>query len=83
MSKEKAYSLYKSWRQIVQLKEKMGATILELVTHPDATPEQIMEPAMRYRKLVNDLRENRQVIVDALHKHGHNMLASDVASTKL
>ena len=60
--------LYESWDEMVKLKERMGKSLLELIAHPEATNEQIVETALRYRKVVYDLRKHKPNVLEALNK---------------
>lgn len=69
-SEAKLWELYKSWDALVKHKEKMGRTILELIAHPDSTPEHLAEALPRYKDIVGKLREHKPVILKALDKGG-------------
>lgn len=64
--RQKLEELYRSWKEMVQLKEKMGRTILELAAHPDGTIEHIAQALPPYKALVAKLRAHKPVIVKAL-----------------
>lgn len=64
--RQKLEELYRSWKEMVQLKEKMGRTILELAAHPDGTVEHLAEAMPPYKAIVAKLREHKPVIVKAL-----------------
>ena len=64
--RDKLEELYRTWRDLVKTKEKMGATMLELLSHPDGTLEHIAEAAPRYKDIVARLRAHKPVIVKAL-----------------
>jgi len=85
-SEAKLWELYKSWDALVKHKEKMGRTILELIAHPDSTPEHLAEALPRYKDIVGKLREHKPVILKALNEGGswrvHNAYAK-VQDTKL
>ena len=66
----KLWELYKSWDALVKHKEKMGRTILELIAHPDSTPEHLAEALPKYKQIVAQLREHKPVILKALDKGG-------------
>lgn len=86
MKEEKLLELGNTWLTLVLNKEKMGRTILELVAHPDATPEQLSEALPRYKEVVGNLRKHRPVILEALDK-GYSWrvqsLKDKVRNTKL
>lgn len=69
-SEAKLWALYKSWDALVKHKEKMGQTILELVAHPEATPQDIERVVPQYRDIVGKLRAHKPVILKALDKGG-------------
>lgn len=49
--------LLQSWQNLCRLHEERGDTVLELIAHPDATPEQIAqvrEAFMATRKVLTD-----------------------------
>ena len=64
----KLWELYKSWQALVDHKAKMGRTILELIAHPEATPQDIERVVPQYRDIVGKLREHKPVILKALDK---------------
>lgn len=68
MNDAKLWELYKSWDALVKHKEKMGNTILQLIAHPDSTPEHLAETLPRYKELVGKLREHKPTILNALNK---------------
>ena len=67
-SEAKLWALYKSWDALVKHKEKMGRTILELIAHPDSTPEHLAEALPRYKDIVGKLRDHKPVILKGLAK---------------
>ena len=67
-SEAKLWELYKSWDALVKHKEKMGRTILELIAHPDSTPEHLAEALPRYKDIVGKLRDHKPVILKELAK---------------
>ena len=69
-SEAKLWELYKSWDALVEHKGKMGRTILELIAHPEATPQDIERVVPQYRDIVGKLREHKPVILKALNKGG-------------
>lgn len=68
MTDEKLYALYKSWHALVEHKDKMGRTLLELIAHPDAKEEDIAAAVPKYKDTVGMLREHRPKILEALRK---------------
>lgn len=85
-SDAKLWELYKSWDALVKHKEKMGNTILELIAHPDSTPEHLAEALPRYKDLVGKLRDHKPVMLQALNKGTSWRLSSaydTVKNTKL
>lgn len=74
----KAQTLYDSFKKLYELQAKMGRTTLELIAHPDATPEQIQEASVGYRNVTQSLRKHKPVVVQALVKLGRPMLADTV-----
>lgn len=71
--KDISRKLYDSWRDLVALKESMGEKVLELLAHPDCTPEQAQElysqvlPA--YRSTVQKLRKHKPTVLNALKNY--------------
>lgn len=85
-SDAKLWELYKSWDALVKHKEKMGNTILELIAHPDSTPEHLAEALPRYKDIVGKLRDHKPVMLQALNKGTSWRLSSaydTVKNTKL
>lgn len=85
-SDAKLWELYKSWDALVKHKERMGAKILELIAHPDSTPEHLAEALPRYKDIVGKLRDHKPVILQALNKGASWRLSSaydTVKNTKL
>jgi hypothetical protein len=68
-TEEQAIALYKSWVELVKLKEKMGRNILEIVEHPDSTPEDVARWMPRYKDVVAKLRAHKPVMLDALSRY--------------
>jgi hypothetical protein len=66
--REKLVQLYKSWKEIVELHQKMGNRVLALCSHPDATPEQIMEAVAGYRRAAEGLRSKYAVTHKAMRE---------------
>ena len=66
---KKQEQLYKSWRELVTLKEKMGNTVLQVCEHPDATPEDLMNAASKYAAVVKMLRDHKPTMLEALKNH--------------
>ncbi|NCX55969.1 MAG: hypothetical protein EBW87_02070 [Burkholderiaceae bacterium] len=64
--REKLEGLYRTWRELVKTKEKMGATMLELLSHPEGSIEHIAEAAPRYKDIVARLRAHKPKIIEAL-----------------
>lgn len=81
-NKQKATDLYKSWMELVKLKESMGSKVLEIAAHPDATADDLATVAPRYRDVVQKLRKHKPVVIEALNKL-HPVLAGYVADKKL
>lgn len=75
---EKVKALYKSFRELDLLVSKMGATVLELVRHPDAQAEDLLNAQAVYRKEYALLEKNRVQVADALRKKGYSMLSDCV-----
>ena len=68
MNETKLFELFKSWQALVEHKDKMGRTILELIAHPDSTPDHLTEALPRYKQIVGQLKEHKPVILNALNK---------------
>ena len=68
MSEAKIVALYQSWDALVKKKETMGALILEMIAHPEATTQDIERWIPQYRAVVQMLREHRPHVIDALGK---------------
>lgn len=78
--------LYQSWDEMVKLKERMGRSLLELIAHPDATDEQIVTTALRYRTVVMDLRKHKPTVLEAMNKgysYKLRSLADNIMKTRL
>lgn len=73
--------LYKSWRELVTLKEKMGNTVLQVCEHPDATPEDLVNAAFKYATVVKMLRKHKPTMLEALKNH--TLLHNSVAAMKI
>lgn len=85
-SDAKLWELYKSWDALVKHKEKMGNTLLELIAHPDSTPEHLAEALPRYKDIVGKLRDHKPVMLQALNKGSSWRLSNaydTVKNTKL
>lgn len=78
---QKHKDLYASWRELVKLKESMGAKILELIAHPDCKPEHLTEALPPYKATVEMLRKHRPTMVEALKRYP--VLSDSVKNTHL
>jgi hypothetical protein len=59
----KRAELLHNWKSMRDLDEQMGATVLDLLAHPDATPEQIAmvrEKWVTHRKKLNEVWQSVQ-----------------------
>lgn len=70
------------WRKVRDNHANMGQTILELVSHPDVTPDMLAEPIASYRKVTASVQEVRRQVAKALDKKGHSMGANSVRAHK-
>lgn len=66
---KKHEQLYKSWRELVLLKTKMGETVLQVCEHPDATPEDLVNAAVKYAAVVKMLRKHKPTMLEALKNY--------------
>lgn len=66
--KPTAKQLYESWVKLNARQQALGRKVLEMLAHPDATPEQIQDVAARYRASAQSIREVQERTVKALHK---------------
>lgn len=78
---QKHKDLYASWRELVKLKERMGAKILELIAHPDCKPEHLTEALPPYKATVEMLRKHRPTMIEALKRYP--VLSDSVKNTHL
>lgn len=78
---QKHKDLYTSWRELVKLKESMGAKILELIAHPDCKPEHLTDALPTYKAVVEMLRKHKPTMVEALKRYP--VLSDSVANTRL
>lgn len=72
------HKLYETWTRMVENRTRLGQTVLELLQHPDATPEQILSASERYRRVSLSMREVRPKVAAELLKKGYPMLAGQV-----
>lgn len=79
--KEKHKDLYNSWRALVKLKEDMGSKVLELIAHPDSTPEHIAQVMPQYKRVVAMLRDHKPAMVKAMGNYP--ILSRAIEQTKL
>lgn len=78
---QKHKDLYTSWRELVKLKESMGAKILELIAHPDCKPEHLADALPPYKATVEMLRKHKPTVVKAMG--ANTVLAMHVEQTRL
>lgn len=78
---QKHKDLYNSWRELVKLKESMGAKLLELIAHPDCKPEHLVDALPKYQATVAMLRKHKPTMVKALG--AYTVLAMNVENTKI
>lgn len=64
--KPTAQDVYKTWREMYANHQKMGRTILKLLAHPDATPEQIAQVRELWMRVVQDTRMVRESVLHVL-----------------
>jgi hypothetical protein len=68
MTRPGAKQLYESWRNLHTKHQAMGRTVLQMLAHPDVTPEQVQDVATHYRETTRSLREVQERTVSALRK---------------
>lgn len=66
---KKHEQLYKSWRELVLLKTKMGEAVLEICGHPEATHEDVAKAVAKYCAVVQMLRKHKPTMLDALKNY--------------
>ena len=65
--KPTAKQLYESWVKLNAHQQALGRTVLRMLAHPDATPEQVQDAAARYRASAQSIREVQERTVKALY----------------
>lgn len=68
MTRSGAKQLYESWAKLHAKHQAMGRTVLQMLAHPDVTPEQVQDVATRYRATTQSLRGVQERTVSALRK---------------
>lgn len=58
--------LFEKWKELTKLHTKQGHTILELIAHPETTPEMLQEALPAFRETRAALRKYQPVVVKAL-----------------
>jgi len=81
MTPTSPHKLHAVWTQMLANRARLGQTVLEMLQHPDATQEQVLSAADRYRRVSASLREVQPKVVAALLKKGYPMLAGQVQSS--
>lgn len=76
-----ARKAYDVWMQMVRNRDQLGRTVLEMLAHPQATQEQIMSAAGRYRRVTASMREVQPKVVQALYAKNENHAARTVAES--
>lgn len=65
----KRRDLLKSYLEYTDLIKKMRGTVMQVITHPEATDEQILDAAKRYRAVVQLHEKARAKTLEAFAKH--------------
>ena len=77
-------SILRTWWEMVKTKDKMGERVLEVISHPDSTPEQIALVADRYRAVCASLRAERKKVLEVLYTSGkYTPSANMIAEQKI
>lgn len=61
--------LLKAYLEYTDLIRKMRGTVMQVITHPDATDEQILDVAKRYRDVVQLHAKARAKTLEAFTHH--------------
>lgn len=75
--------LAESYTRLVALHGQMGQTILQLISHPDATDQQIKEACDKYKEITQSLSQHKPKIVEALYKKGYTREATQIQGARL
>jgi hypothetical protein len=62
--------LIDNWKEQQQLVHRMGATVLELMRHPDSTMAEVMDVRNRYAKTYTEHRMMRDRLRKLFRSHG-------------
>jgi pyrroloquinoline quinone (PQQ) biosynthesis protein C len=54
----KERELFDTWKRLIDNTKKLQHTLLQMMGHPEVTPEQLMAAAKTYRELMQNIREN-------------------------
>ena len=64
----KERELFDTWKRLIDNTKKLQRTLLQMMGHPEVTPEQLMAAAKTYRELMQNIRENTPKVRKKLDK---------------
>lgn len=77
-------NVYTTWKEMVANYERMRQLTLGLITHPDATDEQILRVARKLAEVRRSIVSARPKVIKAIGRNGTaRTLADAVRSTRI
>jgi hypothetical protein len=66
LTETKAKLAVRNWRNMQEHKTRMDELALQMLRHPDATPEQLWEVHVAQVRLTTDMNKVKQSLIDVL-----------------
>ena len=77
-------NVYTAWKGMVDNYQRMRQTTLELITHPDATDDQILLAARKLAEVRKSIISARPRVIEAIGDRGSNYhLSNAVRNTRI